>query len=86
VNGFLDPTIYRQDREITVYGIVERLAKGHIGEHPYLFPVVQVETYYLWEIVEARPYYYPLYGPYGGFYPFYGFYPPYGFYPFWWWY
>jgi outer membrane lipoprotein len=82
VNGFLDPTIYRQDREITVYGTVERLAKGHIGEHPYLFPVIQVETYYLWEIVEARPYYYPPYGLFSPYGP-YGFYHPYGFYPFW---
>jgi outer membrane lipoprotein len=90
IGGFLDPTIYRHGREITVYGTVKRLAKSHIGEHLYLFPVIQVETYYLWEIVEARPYYppyglfspYGLYGPYG--YGLYGFpYGPYGFYPFW---
>lgn len=74
VDHFLDPVIYKREREITVYGTVEKLGKGHIGEHPYLFPVVQVNTYYLWAPIETEHYYYPpyYYAPYGyyGFYPF----------------
>ncbi|BAW80330.1 outer membrane lipoprotein Slp [Candidatus Nitrosoglobus terrae] len=83
VDGFLDSTIYRNNRKITIYGTVKGVEGGHIGEHAYLFPVIQVDTYYLWETVKAaRPYYYPPYG-FG-----YGLYSPYyygGFYPFWNW-
>jgi outer membrane lipoprotein len=62
---------------------VGKLAKGRIGEHPYLFPVVQVETYYLWKPIEPARYY-PFYGSYYGFYGPYGPYGPYGFfYPSW---
>ncbi len=49
IEEFLDPAIYQQGREITVYGVIERLVKGHIGKHPYTFPLVRVKTYYLWQ-------------------------------------
>lgn len=73
VNGFLDPVIYQQGREITVYGSVNKLVEGEIGEYPYEFPLVKVKTYYLWETREARGYYH---------YPYYHYYP-YPFYSFW---
>lgn len=74
VDGFLEPVIYQKGREITVYGSVEKLVEGQIGEYPYWFPLVQVKTYYLWAPRESRYYYYP--------YP-YPYYYPYHFYPFW---
>jgi outer membrane lipoprotein len=77
VDGFLEPAIYRSGREVTIYGLVEKGMEGEIGEHPYLFPVVRVETYYLWETREIAHYYaYPhfYYHPY--------YFHPFGFYPF----
>ncbi|CAB1276005.1 Slp family lipoprotein [Candidatus Nitrosacidococcus tergens] len=97
VAEFLDPEIYKKDREITIYGKVIDLEERKIGELSYPFPVIQTVKYYLWEPITAR-YYYPYYGGYGGYggfgfgYPYgYGFgYPymyPYGFSPFgyYWW-
>jgi outer membrane lipoprotein len=49
IDEFLEPAIYRQGRELTVYGIVEEVVEDRIGEHPYLFPIVRVDTYHLWE-------------------------------------
>ena len=46
--SFLDPQIYRKDREITIYGTVEGSEAGKIGDKPYTFPVVKVEKFYLW--------------------------------------
>ncbi len=77
IEEFLDPAIYQQGREITVYGVIEKLVKGQIGKHPYTFPLVWVKIYHLWQPENLGNYYYPPYY----FYP-YSFYYPYGFYPF----
>lgn len=73
VSGFLDPDIYTKDREVTVSGTVERSVVRMIGKHPYAYPLVKVQTLYLWrQYPEAAPYYpYPswYYDPY--YYPFY---------------
>lgn len=85
VDDFLDPVVYQQGREITVYGVMEELVGGRIGEHPYMFPAVRVRSYHLWGREDVGRSYYP---PYYFYYPPYYFYPysfyfyPYGFYPF----
>jgi outer membrane lipoprotein len=47
--GFLDPQIYSKDREITVVGEVKGAQTGTIDEYDYRYPVVDVESHYLWE-------------------------------------
>lgn len=57
VEGFLDPSVYAQDRQLTVTGILVGSESGKIGEHPYTYPVVQVQALHLWpprEPVHAR--------------------------------
>lgn len=81
VHGFLDPAIYRKDREVTVYGNVESLVTRMIGKHPYTYPLIKAQTVYLWQerpesvyYPYPYPYWYYDYAPYR--YPFYS-------YPYW---
>ncbi len=53
--GFLDPAIYRPNRDVTVYGSLEKPVEHPVGERPYTFPVVQSRTLYLWP--EKRDYF-----------------------------
>lgn len=50
VEGFLDPDVYKTDRETTVYGVIEGQLMRRIGEKSYGYPVVKAETenVYLW--------------------------------------
>ena len=48
VEGFLDPSIYRPGRDVTVHGSLEKPMERPVGERPYTFPVVQSQTLYLW--------------------------------------
>lgn len=61
IPGFLDPAIYAQGRQITIVGTVDNTIQRSIGDYPYEFPVVAVDTYRLWD--EQREtdiiYYYP---------------------------
>lgn len=86
IDGFLDPQIYAVSREFTVYGRLEEQVERKIGEHPYRYPVVRVQSYQLWrEYPDQRyssryyrhPYYYYPY-PYS-----YRLHRPY--YPYYWW-
>jgi outer membrane lipoprotein len=71
IQGFLDPDVYSKGRGFTVVGRIEAPVRDDIGDYAYLYPVVGVESYRLWEK--------PL--PYQEFYPFPSFYPYYD--PFW---
>ena len=74
VDEFLEPLVYRENREITVVGRIGRPESGKIGEYEYDFPVVNVDEFYLWPKRVERPAYpYPYYRPY--IYPNYPFYP-----------
>jgi outer membrane lipoprotein len=73
VSGFLDPAVYKPDREVTVYGVVEDTVERPIGTKPYRYPMVKSELLYLWPVYRTGPYgYYPdaywydpyWYGPY----------------------
>ena len=64
VPAFLDPQVYAPERQVTVTGTLLRNEDSKVGEHPYRYPVIQSEAWYLWpEQVE------PLWGyPYPGWY------------------
>jgi outer membrane lipoprotein len=71
--GFLDPSVFKHGKDVTVIGRITGTETGRIGEWEYTYPVVSVEEYYLWgpEAVYAYPpypdmyYSYP-YSPYWG--------------------
>lgn len=70
LQGFLDPSIFRADRELTVYGTLEPPEEGRIGERPYTYPVVRVQEYHLW------PEYVPAVAPYDPWWDYYFLYDP----------
>ncbi|HQG31497.1 MAG TPA: Slp family lipoprotein [Deltaproteobacteria bacterium] len=71
-NGFLDPAVLCQGREITVVGKIAGSESSLIGEYNYTYPVVDIEEYHLWAPEREIYYYTP--------------YPPYPFYDPWWFY
>ena len=89
VDGFLDPAIYKTDRAVTVYGTIESRVVRQIDDHPYTYPLIKAQSYYLWsDYVNRRYYGYPYYPYYPYYYPYrygfyfgygYGYYPRYGF-------
>lgn len=81
-DGFVDPLIYTEGREITVAGTISGKTDKSIGEFVYSYPIVTVTASHLWPENPAPPPYdypppwwyydpWPYYHPYG--YP----YPPY---------
>ena len=77
---YLDPLIYRKEREITVAGVLTGTRKRLLGEIEYSYPVFAAEEIYLFKQVRYYPY--PYLYPYGYdefYYP--PFYYPYN--PFW---
>ncbi len=82
--GFLDPAIYSKGRELTVSGAVTGKEERLVGEHRYVYPVIDARDIRLWEQRLDYPYYYdPLF--WGPPYPYWGPYP-YGWrrHPYWW--
>ena len=67
VAGFLDPAQYEKDRALTVVGTLAGVQTRPVGDYRYAYPLVRVETRYLWP-KEPPP---GAYGPYG--YPGYGY-------------
>ncbi len=64
--GFLDPAIYKPERELTVRGPIEGVVEQAIGEYPYRFPLIQADSVYLWKPrppPQAHPRY-PYYDPF----------------------
>lgn len=49
IDGFLDPLVYAKGREITISGKVEQSIVNKIGDFTYLFPVIAVVQFYLWQ-------------------------------------
>lgn len=78
LGGFFDPSIYRADRELTVYGTLDGSVEGRIGERPYSYPVVRVLSFHLWPeygppmAVPYDPWWGPYYDPFmSPYYPYY---------------
>ncbi|MBK8162957.1 MAG: Slp family lipoprotein [Gammaproteobacteria bacterium] len=78
IDGFLDPALYAEEREITVSGVVEDEVTRKIGDYDYAFPRVRVNNYLLWP---PRPEYDPRNYPppwyYDPWFPGYPYYSPY---------
>jgi len=61
LDGFLDPAIYASGRRITVLGKVGGTLEQELGQMRYRYPLVEVETHYLWPQTlerETAPHYY----------------------------
>ena len=60
--GFLDPAVYKPERDVTVRGRVEGVVEQAIGEYRYAYPVVRADDIYLWQprlpATRHYPYYY----------------------------
>lgn len=76
--GFLDPSIFKPGRELTVTGWAEGLITRPVGEYPYSYPLVNVQVYHLWPVRQRHqpwrydPWYDPFYDPfYDPWYPYY---------------
>lgn len=70
VDGFLEPTVYKKGRLITVSGVLENRERRRIGDYDYDYVVVKVLESYLWPRQTQRAYLEPLpYGWYGPWYP-----------------
>ena len=74
VGGFLEPTVYGKDRDITVVGEIQNIETQRVGGYDYEYPVVAAETLHLWpkkpvRTDYSRGYYRPYYRSYYPFYP-----------------
>jgi outer membrane lipoprotein len=77
-HGFLDPAVYRQDREVTVVGTIAGAETRPIGDYPYTYVVLNADVVYLWPPRPERTQYYRDW-PYSPFYdPFYDPFSPFG--------
>ena len=56
VPKFLDPKVYAPDRRATFTGTLVRTEPGKVGEHPFTYPVVQADGWYLWPRDAGWPY------------------------------
>jgi outer membrane lipoprotein len=59
VSRFLDPMIYSSGRLVTVAGTVEAVERRPVGDYPYEYPVVQVQSLHLWQPEPERLRYEP---------------------------
>lgn len=65
VPGFIDPEIYKQGREVSVFGLFSGVESGFIGEFEYMFPMIESEGLHLWpERAERQRVDVMLYHPY----------------------
>ncbi|CAB4242636.1 Starvation-inducible outer membrane lipoprotein [Methylacidimicrobium sp. AP8] len=46
---FLDPSIYKRGREVTVAGRVSGVQPGTIGKRSYSYPVISISQIHLWQ-------------------------------------
>lgn len=63
--GFQDPAVFRQGREITVVGRLDEFVTQEVGEYSYRYPRLDADTVYLWpERPDVAVYDYGPYDPY----------------------
>ncbi len=71
-DGFVDPAIHAEGRDITVAGVIAGIEPGKIGDHDYTWPVIRVHHHFLWPPrVDPRDYpprYYYHYDPWFPYY------------------
>lgn len=70
---FIDPLVYRSDSEITVGGSLAGSLTRQVGEFPYRYPLVDIESWHLWSprpvYRNDPPYWYDPWYPWGYPYP-----------------
>jgi outer membrane lipoprotein len=52
IDGFLDPMVYKTGRLLTVIGEVGGSESGTVGEHEYVFPVINASGYHMWKNID----------------------------------
>lgn len=52
IDGFLDPMVYKAGRLLTVTGDVGGSESGTVGEHEYVFPVINASGYHMWKNID----------------------------------
>ena len=56
-NGFQEPEIFHQGREVTITGRVNEITTQQVGDFEYEYPVVDAQVLYLWPERFASDYY-----------------------------
>jgi outer membrane lipoprotein len=51
-NGFYDPAVFEQNREVTFTGRIDGYETRQIGGYDYRFPRVEADVVYLWPVRE----------------------------------
>lgn len=67
IERFIEPSLYTPGRDVTVTGTFSGIIEQMVGEYPYRYPTVAVDTIYLWPLpVEPAPdYWYDPWYPWG---------------------
>jgi outer membrane lipoprotein len=52
--GFIDPIIYKKGEYITIVGKIEGVDVALIGEYAYSYPIVKVDSEYLWKELDKE--------------------------------
>ncbi len=84
--GYLETSVYKKDRSVTVFGEVTGQERRLIGEMFYTYPVVTIRKIRLWPDRDQfyyPPYWYIPYGYDGYYYPWLGYGYPYRYSPYW---
>ncbi|MDA8095137.1 MAG: Slp family lipoprotein [Betaproteobacteria bacterium] len=53
--GYLETMDFAPGRLVSVYGRIAGVRTGHVGERPYVYPVVQAHRLYLWPVDRPKP-------------------------------
>jgi len=54
IGGFYDPEVYARDRLLTIVGTLQAPTTRKIGDYDYAYPLVAVESLYLWPRPEEQ--------------------------------
>jgi outer membrane lipoprotein len=55
IPGFLDPKVYKTERNVTVRGSVAGSETREVGDYAYSYPVVDATDWYLWPVEVIYP-------------------------------
>lgn len=50
IKGFIEPTLYAPDREITINGLIQDNITEKIDDYDYEYPVIKMDVHYLWPL------------------------------------
>jgi outer membrane lipoprotein len=48
--GYLETADYKRGRQVTMSGVLKGIRRGKVGEHDYLFPVLELNELLLWPL------------------------------------